>query len=118
MTYVNVPMSGFIPPTEDQIKKILNILEGNGAGSVFVHCRRGADRTGAVIAAYHMDHDRWNNSRALEDANAHGMSPFQFARRNYIRTYRVATDAAKAASPANAPTIAPALAPLPVAATN
>ena len=57
MTYVNVPMSGFSAPTGAEMTRILALLEAKDAGPVFVHCRRGADRTGAVIAAYHIDHD-------------------------------------------------------------
>ena len=61
MQYVNVPMTGLTPPTEAEITKILALLEDGTAGAVFVHCIRGADRTGAVIAAYRIDHDHWDN---------------------------------------------------------
>lgn len=88
MQYVNVPMTGLTPPTEAEITKILAILENNTIGPVFVHCKRGADRTGAVIAAYHIDHDKWDNSRALQDAKAHSMSFFQIPRQNYIKDFR------------------------------
>src|SRR5579864_1381908 len=47
MKYVNVPMTGLTPPSEAEITKILGILEDNSSGGVFVHCKRGADRTGA-----------------------------------------------------------------------
>ena len=60
MRYVNVPMTGMIPPTPDETNKILTILEDPASGPVFVHCKRGADRTGAVIAAYRIDHDKWD----------------------------------------------------------
>ena len=81
MQYVNVPMTGLTPPTDAEITRILTLLE---AGTVFVHCKRGADRTGAVIAAYRIDHDRWDNSRALKEAMARGMGFFQFPRQSYI----------------------------------
>src|SRR6266852_3832443 len=57
MKYVSVPMTGLTPPTEAEITRILGILEDDSAGAVFVHCKRGADRTGAVIAAYRIDHE-------------------------------------------------------------
>jgi hypothetical protein len=56
-----------------------------------VHCWRGADRTGAVIAAYRIDHDHWDNSRALKEALSCGMSFFQFPRQSYIRRFRPLT---------------------------
>lgn len=104
MRYVNVPMTGLTPPSESEITKILSILEGSGAGPVFVHCWRGADRTGAVIAAYHIDHDNWDNSRALKDAKAHGMSFIQLPRERYISEFhrRVATMTAVSAAVAPA----------------
>ena len=88
MQYVNVPMTGLTPPTEAEIAKILSILEERATGPIFVHCKRGADRTGAVIAAYHIDHDKWENARALQDAKAHSMSSFQFQRQRYIQDFR------------------------------
>ena len=116
MKYVNVPMSGLTPPSAAEITRILAILE-DAAGSTFVHCRRGADRTGAVIAAYHIDRDKWDNARALEDARAHRMAFFQFPRQHFIRTFRPRTVSATtsssegtaAAAPAVAPPAAPAL---------
>jgi tyrosine-protein phosphatase SIW14 len=113
MRYINVPMSGLTPPTEAEIAKILALLEDGTAGPVFVHCRRGADRTGAVIAAYHIDHDHWDNTRALKDAKAHSMSFFQIPRQNFIKSFRPLAVDAKA--PSHAPTPAPAVA-LPAAA--
>ena len=112
MQYVNVPMTGHTPPTEAEITKILAVLEEGTTGPVFVHCQRGADRTGAVIAAYHIDHDKWDNSRALQDAKSHSMSVFQFQRQKYIQDFRPRIIDAKATSPADG-----AVAVLPVAAT-
>lgn len=91
MTYVSVPMSGLTPPRPEEIVNILGLLENPAAGPVFVHCQRGADRTGAVIAAYHIDHDNWDNARALKDAKAHSMSFFQLPRENFILSFHART---------------------------
>lgn len=99
MTYVNVPMTGLTPPTEAETTKILALLEDATGGPVFVHCWRGADRTGAVIAAYHIDHDQWENTKALRDAKAHKMSFFQLPRQDYIRAFRPRIVNAKSTSP-------------------
>ena len=88
MRYINVPMTGLIPPTNLEITRILVLLEAPNAGAVFVHCMRGADRTGAVIAAYRIDHDHWDNSRALNEAMSLGMSFFQLPRQNFIRKFQ------------------------------
>ena len=91
MQYVIVPMTSLTPPTEAEITKILALLEDDTAGAVFVHCKSGADRTGAVIAAYRIDHDHWDNSRALKEALSFGMSPFQLPRQNFIRKFQPLT---------------------------
>ena len=88
MRYVNVPMTGLFPPTSSEITRILVLLEAPNAGAVFVHCMRGADRTGAVIAAYRIDHDHWDNGRALNEAMSLGMSFFQLPRQNFIRKFQ------------------------------
>ena len=100
MTYVNVPMTGLTAPTEAEITRILALLEDKTSGPVFVHCKRGADRTGAVIAAYHIDHDMWDNDKALSDAKAHSMSGFQYPRKAYIRDFKARSVEAAAAAPA------------------
>jgi tyrosine-protein phosphatase SIW14 len=96
MQYVNVPMTGLTPPSDAEITKILTLLEDNTAVPVFVHCKRGADRTGAVIAVYRINHDHWDNTRALREAMSRGMSIFQFPRKNYVRTFQPRTIEAKA----------------------
>jgi tyrosine-protein phosphatase SIW14 len=88
MRYVSVPMTGLTPPTSEQITKILTMLQDGSVGPVFVHCKRGADRTGLVIAVYRIQHDQWENSRALAEAMSRGMSWLQFPRQNYVLQYR------------------------------
>jgi tyrosine-protein phosphatase SIW14 len=105
MKYISVPMTGLTPPSEAQISQILGILEGDqggNSGAVFVHCKRGADRTGVVIASYRIDHDGWDNARALQEAKARGIAPFQFPRMSYIRAFRARTLNAKNDTPGNA----------------
>lgn len=107
MAYINVPMTDLTPPTETDLLKILPVLENSTSGAVFVHCLRGADRTGAVIAAYHIDHDHWDNGRALKDARAHDMGFFQIPRQNFIKNFQPrtirATNSAEGDSSATAP---------------
>ncbi len=106
MKYVNVPMTGLTPPTEPEITRILGILEDDSAGAVFVHCQRGADRTGAVIAAYRIDHEHWDNARALSEAKSDGMGSFQFPRRSYIRDFQPRTIEVKTVAKATSATSA------------
>jgi protein tyrosine/serine phosphatase len=88
MHYVSIPMHGMSTPSNESIFKTLALLTDTNAGPVFVHCKRGADRTGTVVAVYRIQHDRWKNEKALEEARSLGMSWFQKAMQNYILRYR------------------------------
>jgi protein tyrosine phosphatase (PTP) superfamily phosphohydrolase (DUF442 family) len=74
MKYVRIGLSGVLAPTEQQMDRILAVLEDPALAPVFVHCRRGADRTGLVIACYRIDHDRWTNAQAMKEARELGLS--------------------------------------------
>jgi len=92
MHYVTVPMQGMTTPSDKQIKSALKVLEDPNAWPVFVHCKRGADRTGAVIACYRIKNDGWNSKKALEEARGFGMSWFQYQLKNYVASYQPPSD--------------------------
>ena len=62
--YVRIGLSGLFAPSDHQMEQILALFEDSANGPVFVHCRRGADRTGLVIACYRIDHDHGSNAQA------------------------------------------------------
>src|SRR5580693_2222974 len=88
MQYVNVPLAGFKAPTPEQISKLLGIIENQSDGPVFVHCRRGADRTGTILALYRISHDHWGNEKALDEAKAMKMASSEHSMRNLILDYK------------------------------
>jgi tyrosine-protein phosphatase SIW14 len=88
MRYISVPMYGMATPSNESVLKVLELLEDGSTGPVFVHCKRGADRTGGVIACYRVEHDHWKNDRALAEARSMGMSWFQTAIQSYVRKYQ------------------------------
>jgi len=96
MKYINFPMKGVVSPDEAQIEKILAVM--HSGDKVFVHCKRGADRTGTVIAVYRMMHDSWGNKQALAEAKSLGMSWTQIGLKSYVKSYRPKTVAASAAA--------------------
>jgi len=81
--YINIPFGEFSAPSNAQIEQILTLLQ-NDSGTFFLHCRRGKDRTGTVIACYRIQHDGWDNRRALEEAKEHGISSLERGMRSYI----------------------------------
>jgi tyrosine-protein phosphatase SIW14 len=88
MRFVSIPMKGIGAPTLEQVSKALDVLEDSSSWPVFVHCRRGSDRTGTVLACYRIAHDHWQNQKALEEAKTFGLSSFERAMRSFIQHFQ------------------------------
>lgn len=86
MRYVNFPIDGFETPTSTQIASVLPLLDG--PESVFVHCKKGRDRTGTVIAAYRISRQRWENQKALSEAENRGLAWWNRGMRRFLAGYR------------------------------
>src|SRR3954452_3420820 len=82
MKYFNFPMKGVVMPSMDQVSKILALLDTQDR--VFIHCKRGADRTGAVIACYRIAHDQWQPKQALNEAKSFGMGWAQTGLKRFV----------------------------------
>jgi uncharacterized protein (TIGR01244 family) len=106
MRYVNVPFRGMSAPTNEQISKVLAFLDDSSAWPVFVHCRRGADRTGTVVACYRIVHDHWQNQKALNEAKKYGMSWLERGMQHYVLRYQPDVSNASLPSTTAAPAVA------------
>ena len=87
MHYQHVPLRSTTAPTPAEIKEILTFLVGQPTGKVYVHCLRGKDRTGTVIACYRIQHSGWDNLHALAEAKSYGMSSFEWKMQAFIRNF-------------------------------
>ena len=52
MRFVSIPWSGSSKPSSRQVVQFLDMVRSNPNEKIFVHCKRGADRTGVMVAAY------------------------------------------------------------------
>jgi len=95
MQYVRIGLSGVFPPTQHQLNRILAVLEDPTAGPVYIHCRRGADRSGLVIACYRIAHDHWTNAQAMKEAREQGLSRLEILMQRYIRHFHAAAQPAQ-----------------------
>jgi protein tyrosine phosphatase (PTP) superfamily phosphohydrolase (DUF442 family) len=74
LQYINIPMSGLLKPTVDQINQALQAMVKPENQPVLVHCTHGADRTGIIIASYHIKYDQWPVAQATTEMYAFGHS--------------------------------------------
>jgi protein tyrosine/serine phosphatase len=88
MNYVNIPLDGFLAPTPEQVSKIFAVLNDQTAGKIFVHCRRGADRTGTVLAMYRIEHDHWTNQKALDEAMSMKMAAAEKLMQKFVLGFK------------------------------
>jgi tyrosine-protein phosphatase SIW14 len=110
MIYVSIPMSGTRAPSNEQVARALGWFDNDSAAPVFVHCKRGADRTGTVVACYRIVHDHWDNQRALNEAKSDGMHWFEPAMKRFVMHYSPRDyQAAAATGNGQSVTIVPAL---------
>ncbi|CAN5215397.1 hypothetical protein BH10CYA1_BH10CYA1_43960 [soil metagenome] len=74
LNYVNIPMAVFETPTKQQFQKFLNVVDKDGP--VFVHCQRGEDRTGTMVAVYRVARQNWDANRAYQEMTAMGFKTY------------------------------------------
>ena len=84
MRYISIPLGQLSAPHDADVAKTLALLTNSAAGPIFIHCRRGSDRTGTIIACYRISHDHWQNRQALDEARQFGMSRLERAMQHYI----------------------------------
>ena len=85
--YFNVPMPGLSAPSDEQVARVMAIINNPDNQPVFIHCKRGANRTGTIGAIYRISRDGWTADRALAEARRYGMSWAEFGMRSYISNY-------------------------------
>ena len=84
LAYYNIPLPEFSKPKDEEVQRVLDIVNAPENQPVFVHCRLGEDRTGTIIACYRISHDGWNAADAKKEAKTRGMSWTQIGMKNYI----------------------------------
>ena len=67
LRYINLPLSDTKYPSEESVKKFLELANSEQNWPVFVHCAGGRHRTGAMMAVYRMTFEGWDVNRAYEE---------------------------------------------------
>jgi protein tyrosine/serine phosphatase len=84
LDYISIRLSGFWEPHDWQMARVLSVMEDPARWPIFLHCRRGDDRVGMVIACYRIAHDHWTNAEALAEARHNGLFPLELLMRRYV----------------------------------
>jgi len=83
LTFVRIPAQSWHPEDEDVVR-FLRVANDPARQPVLVHCRRGADRTGTMVAIYRVIAEGWTKADAIDEMTrgGYGFSP---AWQNLIR---------------------------------
>ena len=96
MRYVNLPVedSNFFTRTrripDSVIRDFFKLLDQRDSGAVFVHCARGADRTGTLVAFYRIARHGWDSQRALSEARKIGLRSWYHGFQDQIAKFSAA----------------------------
>ena len=73
-----------------QLAKQLETAEANEPANqpVLIHCQRGAERTGTLLAVYRMEHDGWSAEEAYGEMRQYKFRPMWFGHlKEYVMGY-------------------------------
>lgn len=85
--FIAVDLSNWLKPKTADIEQIIKEIEQPENQPVFVHCQRGADRTGTVVAVYRISRDNYTAKQANDEAKQFGFGWWQFWMKDYINDY-------------------------------
>jgi tyrosine-protein phosphatase SIW14 len=88
MQYVEIPMSFWKTIDPAAVRKALSVITDPANRPVFIHCSRGVDRTGVVMAVYRMEVEGWGESEAEAEMEAFGFHHVWFQLKNFVRQYK------------------------------
>lgn len=88
--FVNTPMDSSGVFSYDDGKEVPGILDliAKTEGGVLVHCHKGADRSGVVVACYRIRHDGWSSDRAISEMKKYGASWIHFGMRSFVKGFK------------------------------
>lgn len=88
LRYVSIPMHPLARPQSQDVAEFLELLRANSDKTIFVHCRRGAERTGVMLAAYRIAEEKWTPEQALAEMKTFHFRSFWFRHlKNYVREF-------------------------------
>ena len=97
MRFVHISVSGWSPPTDEQVVQFLSLFHNDPKEKIFVHCRFGDDRTGVFVATYRMALEKWPAEQALKEMYFFGFNGFWHpSMKTFIREFPAQLNSAPA----------------------
>ena len=104
MRFVNIPVSGWSPPTDEQVAQFLSLLRDRPGQKIFIHCRFGDDRTGVFTAVYRMAVEKWPADQALKEMYFFGFNGFWHpSMKSFVHDFPSRLNSAPALAPLRTP---------------
>ncbi len=108
MRFVHIPVSGWSPPTDEQVVQFLSLFHDDPKARIFVHCRFGDDRTGVFVATYRMALEKWPAEQALKEMYFFGFNGFWHpSMKTFIRGFPARLNSAPALASLHTPSSQP-----------
>jgi tyrosine-protein phosphatase SIW14 len=108
MRFVNIPVSGWSPPTDEQVAQFLSLLRDRPGQKIFIHCRFGDDRTGVFTAVYRMAVEKWPADQALKEMYFFGFNGFWHpSMKSFVRDFPARLNSAPSLAPLRTPPAQP-----------
>jgi protein tyrosine phosphatase (PTP) superfamily phosphohydrolase (DUF442 family) len=73
MNCVHIPLDARETISDQAIKRFFAVVNDPAYQPVFLHCERGADRTGVMVGFYRIAMQGWDGSKAYDEARDLGM---------------------------------------------
>lgn len=82
---ITIPLEYLSAPSDQDIQRILSILQDPSVGPIFLHCKHGEDRTGMVMGLYRVFVQKWTPQNAYREMLQMGFHPNLKALDDYFR---------------------------------
>jgi protein tyrosine/serine phosphatase len=91
MQYFSIPLKASIPANEQQTSYFLSLVKDPANWPVYVHCKGGRHRTGAMTAIYRITQDGWTADQAFREMTEydfdHGLFGGPGAQKKYVYAF-------------------------------
>ncbi len=75
---VSIPWNGYDRPSDEVVEKSLTLMNAADRKPILVHCFRGSERTGLIVACWRVRTQKWTPDRAYAEMKQYEFRAFLF----------------------------------------